>query len=86
LVSPVKRTSVTGCFENRVMRILAPEWNEGRVRRRKMRDGELHNLSFSYISRMTKSRNILCPRHVARMRETLNAFKFWLENVKGTTW
>jgi hypothetical protein len=64
-------------FENRVLRrIFGPKRDEVTGERRKMHNGELHNLySSPDIIRQIKSRRMRWAGHVARVGEGRNAYR-----------
>jgi hypothetical protein len=72
-------------FENRVLRrILEPVMDEVAGEWRKLHNEELCNLySLQNITRMIKSRRTEWARHVVCMGEIRNAYKLWLESLKG---
>jgi hypothetical protein len=71
-------------FENRMLRrIFGPKRDEVRGDGRKLHNEELHNLySSPNIIRMTKSRRMRLAGHVARMRETWNAYRILVGRQK----
>jgi hypothetical protein len=64
-------------YENRVLRgIFGPEGDEVKGERRKLHNGELHNLySSPDIIRQIKSRRMGWAEHVARMGEGRNVYR-----------
>jgi hypothetical protein len=65
-------------------RIFGPESDDVRGERRKMHNGELHNLySSPDIIRQIKSRRMRWAGHVARVGEGRNVYRgFWWESPK----
>jgi hypothetical protein len=72
-------------FENRVLRrIFGPKRDEVTGDWRKMHDEELRNLySSPNIIRMIRSRWMRLAGHVARMRETRNAYRILVGKPEG---
>jgi hypothetical protein len=72
-------------FENRVLRrIFGPKRDDVTGDWRKQHIEELHNLySSQNIIRMIKSRRMRCSGHVARMGETINAYRILVGKPKG---
>jgi hypothetical protein len=72
-------------FENRVLsRIFGPKRDEVTGGRRKLHNGELHNLySSANIIRLIKSRRLRWAGHVARMGETRNAYRILVGKPEG---
>jgi hypothetical protein len=71
-------------FENRVLRrIFGPKRDEMTGGWRKLHDEELQKLcSSSSTIRMIKTRRFMWAGHVARIGETRNAYRIWLESQK----
>jgi hypothetical protein len=72
-------------FQNRVLRrIFGPRRDEVTGDWRKLHNEKLHNLySSPNIIRMIKSRRMGWAGHVARMRETRNAYRILVGNPEG---
>jgi hypothetical protein len=72
-------------FENRVlMRIFGPKRDHVTGDWRKLPNDELHNLySLPNIIRMIKSRRMRWTGHVARMGETMNAYRILVGKPEG---
>jgi hypothetical protein len=74
-------------FENRVMRrifVFCPKRDEVTGDWRKLLFEELHNLYLSpNIIRMIKSRKMRWAGHIARMRETRNAYRILVGKPEG---
>jgi hypothetical protein len=72
-------------FENRVLRrIFEPKKDKVTGDWRKLRNEELHNLHSSpNIIRMIKLRRMRWPGHVARLRETRNAYRIFVGKPEG---
>jgi hypothetical protein len=72
-------------FEDRVLRrIFGPKRDEVTGDWRKLNNEELHNLySSPNIIRMIKSRRMRWAGHVARMRETMNAYRILVGKPEG---
>jgi hypothetical protein len=72
-------------FEKRVLRrIFGRKRDEVRGGWRQLRNEELHNLySSSNVIRMIKSKHVIWTGHVARMRETINAYRVNMGNPDG---
>jgi hypothetical protein len=72
-------------FENRVLkRIFGPKRDEVMGDRRKLHNGELHNLySSPDIIRQIKSRRMRWAGHVAQMGEGRNMYRFLVRNSKA---
>jgi hypothetical protein len=72
-------------FENRVLRrIFGPEREKMAGGWRRLHNEELHNLYASPNNiRVIKARRIRWARHIARMGDMINAYKFSSENLKG---
>jgi hypothetical protein len=63
-------------FENRVLRIFGPRWDEVTGEWRKLHNEELRDLySSPSIIRMIKSRRMRWAGHVARMGEKRDAYR-----------
>jgi hypothetical protein len=71
--------------ENRVLRrIFVPKRDEVTGDWRKLHNEELHNLhSSSNVIQMMKSRRMRWAEHVARMRETRNAYRILVGKPEG---
>jgi hypothetical protein len=68
-------------FENGVLRILGPKRTEEIGGRRKMHNGEFHNLySSPSVIRIIKSRRMRLERYVARMGREGMRIGLWWEN------
>jgi hypothetical protein len=71
-------------FENRVLRLFGPKWDEVRGGRRNLHNEELRNLySSPSIIRMIKSRRMRQEGHVARMREKTTAYRILVGKKAG---
>jgi hypothetical protein len=71
-------------FENRVLRIFEPKRDEVTGDWRTLHNERLHNLySLPNIIRMIKSRRTRWTGHVARMRETRNAYRILVGTPEG---
>jgi hypothetical protein len=72
-------------FEKRVLReIFGPNRNEVTGQRRKLNNGEIHNLySSPEIIRQIKSRRMRWAGHVARMEEGRNVYRFSVGKPEG---
>jgi hypothetical protein len=72
-------------FENRVLRgIFGPKRDEVTGERRKLQNGELHNLySSPDIIRHTKSRRMRWAGHVARMGQEWEVYEVLVEKTEG---
>jgi hypothetical protein len=72
-------------FDNRVLRrIFGPKRDDVTEDWRKLHNEELHNLySSPNIIRMFKSRRMRWAGHVARIRETRNAYKILVGKPEG---
>jgi hypothetical protein len=72
-------------FENRVLRgVFGTKRDEVTGERRKLHNGELHNLySSPYIIRQIKSKRMRWAGHVARMGEWRNIYRVLIGNLKG---
>jgi hypothetical protein len=65
-------------------RIFGHKWKEVAGGLRKLHNEELHNLyALPNMIREIKSRKVRWAGHIARTRETRNAYKVWSENLKG---
>jgi hypothetical protein len=71
--------------ENRALRrIFGPKRDEVTGQRRKLNNGEIHNLySSPDIIRQFKSRRMRCAGHVARMGEGRNVYKVLVGKPEG---
>jgi hypothetical protein len=72
-------------FENRVLRrIFGSKRDEVKEERRKLHNGELHNLySSADIIRQIKSRRMRWAGHVARIGEGRNVYRFLVGKPEG---
>jgi hypothetical protein len=70
-------------FENRVLRIFEPKRDEETGGWRKLHNKELHNLYFSPMIRMVKSRRMRWAGHVARIGEKRNAYRILVGKPEG---
>jgi hypothetical protein len=72
-------------FENRVLRrIFGPKRDRVTGEWRKLHNEELHNLySSPSVIRITKSRRMRWPGHVARMGEKRNVYSLLVEKTEG---
>jgi hypothetical protein len=71
-------------FENRVLRIFGPKRDEVTGERRKLHNGELHNLySSPDIIRQIKSRRMRWAGHVACMGEGRNLYRVLMGKPEG---
>jgi hypothetical protein len=66
-------------FENRVLRIFGPKWDEVTWEWRKLHNKELNDLySSANIGRVIKSRRMRWAGHVARMGERRGVYRIWM--------
>jgi hypothetical protein len=71
-------------FENRVLRrIFGPKRDEVTGERRKLHNGELHNLYSSPDIRQIKSRKMRWAGHVARLGEGRNVYRVLVRKPEG---